>query len=198
VTPGERAASLDLATVRELLAGHDPGRVRNERDTRGWQAATALVLAPGAEALELALIRRAERRGDAWSGHMALPGGRRDPEDADLVATAVRETQEEVGLRVGDPVARLGDHRGRTRPGVVATYVFTLDEKVPLVPETTEVAAAEWVPLPALYDPAAATRYRAAGMRFPGVQVPHGIVWGLTYGTLKRFGEAVGLPFPPD
>jgi 8-oxo-dGTP pyrophosphatase MutT (NUDIX family) len=196
MSPAERAAALDLPTVRELLAGHDPGRVHDDRRW-GWQAATALVLAPGPDALELALIRRAERPGDRWSGHMALPGGRRDDADADLAATAVRETREEVGLELAAPIGRLADHHGTTRPGVVATFVFTLDEPVAMVPDETEVAAASWVPLPDLYDPAAATRFRTAGLGFPGVRVPHGTVWGLTYGTLQRFGTAVGLPFPP-
>jgi 8-oxo-dGTP pyrophosphatase MutT (NUDIX family) len=47
---------------------------------------------------EVLFIKRAGRAGDRWSGHTALPGGKRDPEDADDVAAAVRETREEIGL----------------------------------------------------------------------------------------------------
>ncbi len=47
---------------------------------------------------EILFIKRAGRAGDRWSGHTALPGGRRDAPDADDRATAIRETQEEVGL----------------------------------------------------------------------------------------------------
>ena len=47
---------------------------------------------------EVLFIKRAGRAGDRWSGHTALPGGKRDPEDADDLAAAVRETKEEVGL----------------------------------------------------------------------------------------------------
>jgi 8-oxo-dGTP pyrophosphatase MutT (NUDIX family) len=47
---------------------------------------------------EILFIKRAGRVGDRWSGHTALPGGRRDPTDADDRAAAVRETKEEVGL----------------------------------------------------------------------------------------------------
>ncbi len=49
---------------------------------------------------EVLFIRRAGRAGDRWSGHVALPGGKRDPEDADDLAAAIRETMEEVGLDV--------------------------------------------------------------------------------------------------
>ncbi len=44
------------------------------------------------------MIRRAEHPKDPWSGHMAFPGGRRDPQDTDSLGTAIRETQEEIGI----------------------------------------------------------------------------------------------------
>ena len=47
---------------------------------------------------EILFIKRAGRAGDRWSGHVALPGGRRDPPDLDDRAAAIRETREEVGL----------------------------------------------------------------------------------------------------
>ena len=47
---------------------------------------------------EVAFIKRAAREGDRWTSHVALPGGKRDPEDKDDRATAVRETAEEIGL----------------------------------------------------------------------------------------------------
>lgn len=47
---------------------------------------------------EVLFIKRASRVGDRWTGHVALPGGKRDPEDVDDKAAAIRETSEEVGL----------------------------------------------------------------------------------------------------
>ena len=47
---------------------------------------------------EVVFIKRAAREGDRWTSHVALPGGKRDPEDEDDKATAVRETIEEIGL----------------------------------------------------------------------------------------------------
>ena len=47
---------------------------------------------------EALFIKRSSRQGDRWQGHVALPGGGKDPEDEDDQATAVRETAEEVGV----------------------------------------------------------------------------------------------------
>ena len=47
---------------------------------------------------EILFIRRAARQGDRWTGHVAFPGGKRDPDDASDRAAAERETREEVGL----------------------------------------------------------------------------------------------------
>lgn len=51
---------------------------------------------------EVLFIKRASRKGDRWTGHVALPGGGRDPEDADDHATAIRETSEEVGIDLNE------------------------------------------------------------------------------------------------
>lgn len=54
---------------------------------------------------EVVFIKRAAREGDRWTSHVALPGGKRDPEDEDDKATAIRETVEEIGLDLTAPEA---------------------------------------------------------------------------------------------
>ena len=49
---------------------------------------------------EVLLIKRAARHGDRWTGHVALPGGKRDPGDSDDRATSARETWEETGMDI--------------------------------------------------------------------------------------------------
>jgi 8-oxo-dGTP pyrophosphatase MutT (NUDIX family) len=186
------AAALDLATVRSRVAAYEPD-TRRRPDDDTWQAATAVVIAPGPTALEVAFIQRTERPGDRWSGDMALPGGTRDSGDRDLAATAARETYEEIGVALGAPDGRLDDQRGRTRRGVVASFVYTLDTRPTLRPDPFEVAAALWIPLPWLFDPAAATRHRWTGIPFPAIEHEGRIIWGLTHRILGSLGAALQL-----
>jgi hypothetical protein len=51
---------------------------------------------------EILFIKRAARIGDKWNGHVALPGGKRDPEDEDDSVTAMREAVEEVGIDLSE------------------------------------------------------------------------------------------------
>lgn len=102
---------MDLSRV----AAHRPSAVTDEERE-------AAVLAPiidrdGDE--YLLFVKRADHLGE-HAGQMAFPGGGREPSDADLQATAVREAKEEIGLRPGEPeiIGRLDDIRTVTRYSV--------------------------------------------------------------------------------
>lgn len=189
-----RSVHLDLDTVRDRLAGNQPV---THPPSRPWQAATAMVFTPGEHGPELAFIRRAERRGDRFSGDMALPGGVRSPADDDLSVTAARETEEEVGIRLPPPVGRLDDLRGRTRRGLVATFGFVLDHQPRLQPAPAEVAEALWIPLHALFDPDARTSVRWAGIPFPAIDYRGRVIWGLTHRMLQTLGTVLDLELSP-
>src|ERR1039458_1424093 len=63
------------------------------------EAAVAIVRALAPEE-SILLIRRAERHNDPWSGHWSFPGGRVARGDPDLLHTALRELDEECGIRL--------------------------------------------------------------------------------------------------
>ena len=119
-------------------------------------AAVAVIFrVSAADALELLMIERASYEGDPWSGHIAFPGGRAEPGDTSLLATAVRETREELGVdlaldgRVLGALARLGPTTPRLPSIAIAPFVALLARDVPLAP-SEEVAGAFWVPLAVL------------------------------------------------
>src|SRR5215813_14164568 len=134
---------MSLEAIRARLASYRPTIIAEPKVAR---ASVALVLSTGGEGVELLLIRRATRDDDPWSGHMAFPGGRRDPGDTDVVATAVRETREEVGIDLAvdaELVGRLDELRAvaRHRPLdlVISPIVFALQRPVTLSLSAREV-----------------------------------------------------------
>jgi 8-oxo-dGTP pyrophosphatase MutT (NUDIX family) len=178
------------ARLRERLAGL--GSVTDADPSLIW-AAVALVLTPDPDSI--LLIRRADRTGDPWSGHMALPGGRREPEDPDLLATAIRETWEEVGIEL-DPNSLAGaleDVVPRTPtlpPIAVRPFVFTIAQR-PAMTLNPEVAHANWVPVDRLLraDTHHPVQVDIAGKRrlVPAYELENAIVWGMTERILTGF-----------
>lgn len=194
-----------LHEIAAALAAHTPARLPDPATAR-QRAAVAILLAGEAPALRLCLIRRAEREGDPWSGHVALPGGRAQPEDAHPRAAAERETAEEIGLHLGD--ARflggidelpLGRHGGTG--AVLSAFAWHVGSACPpLEPDPRELAFAGWIELHTLWDPAAVTTidwpWQGETYRFAGIAWDDAVLWGLTLRVLGRLAEIVGRPLP--
>lgn len=171
-----------LTRLRQRL-NHQPNA--DDDPALVW-ASVAIVLAPDPDVI--LLIRRAERIGDPWSGHMALPGGRRAAGDPDLLTTAIRETREEVGieLRQDDLAGRLDDVVPRTPvlpPIAVRPFVFMLEAQPSLI-LNAEVASARWVTIDHFMRPDThyPVRLDIAGQsrQVQAYQLDDGIVWGMT------------------
>lgn len=182
-----------LTALREVLAGRTP--FRGPRDPALAQAAVLLMLRP-THPLELLLIERAEKEGDPWSGHMALPGGRREGRDANLLSTALRETDEETGIAV--PEAHVLGGLDELRPTARRRFAITIAPfvaAVPLdaepVPAPAEVETALWVPLPHLASDEAVDEVlielEGEPFSLPALSYQEYVIWGLTHRILTGF-----------
>ncbi|MEO7985954.1 MAG: CoA pyrophosphatase [Gemmatimonadales bacterium] len=149
-------------------------------------AAVAVMLVPSPDSL--LLIRRARREGDPWSGHMALPGGRCDPQDSDLIATVIREVGEEVGISLerGQLITALDDvvpQHPTLPPVAVRPHLFLLPAR-PSLTLNLEVSEAVWVPLDRLLSSQTFQSVQietSTGPRdFPAYRLGSGVVWGMT------------------
>lgn len=193
-----RDSDLSLSRFEEVLTGRDARQI----DTRR-KAAVAAVLRfdePN-RCPRVLLMRRAERQGDRWSGHVSFPGGREEPHDASLFDTAVRETREEVGLDLETCARYLGPldairavARGRPLSTSILPHVFVETEpREPVLGD--EAVRTFWFPL----GPAARgelddrmpyalgpVRWKLPCWRYDGETV-----WGLTYQMLSRLIELV-------
>lgn len=183
--------------IREALCEVRP-QVRSVRDKK--HACVAAVLRSGIKdpnIPEILIIRRTEREGDPWSGHMAFPGGRYERGDPSPRFTAERETREEVGLdlETAEYLGRLDDMAAKGSPLVISGFVYHVErDHSQLTLERSEVCESFWVSLSDLVDPQAHVRYgyEPAGpdWHFPGIALAdmddEDVIWGLTYAFLEQ------------
>ena len=198
---------LRIDDIRAALARQPPvpddefGPIQTERN----DAAVALILTGRSRDLSLCLIRRAEKPGDPWSGHAAFPGGRRASDDTDPWATAERETEEEIGLRLR-PEQRLGRLApltirlsGRETRLRLFASVYYVGSPAPALRRNEEVAAAWWIPLAHLWDDNLATHLRlsteSAMLSYPAIRLSNGaLLWGISLRVLTLFSDVTGQP----
>jgi len=161
------------------------------------QAAVALILRPRATGAEVLFVKRAEVVGDPWSGHMALPGGHRDLEDADLLETARRETGEEVGVSLDreDFLGRLDDNHPRSRglPAIVVSPFVAWRSGEVTIHANHEVQYHRWIPVSALVDPDYRSELILGGRgherAYPSILFEGDSIWGLTHRIVVDFLE---------
>jgi 8-oxo-dGTP pyrophosphatase MutT (NUDIX family) len=173
---------------------HDPPILEGDH----LQAAVSIVVR-ARPALELLLIKRARSDRDPWSGHMALPGGRRDYDDMNLLQTAMRETMEETGLdleRQARPLGRLDDltpNSSRLPSLTITPFVFGVGSNATAFVASHEVAEVHWVSLDELRAPETHSTVEiplpGELTEFPCYRVVGEVVWGLTYRMLSQFLE---------
>ena len=187
---------MDLERLRQPFKGLAPPPAPPATARR---AAVAAVLRPGPLGAEVLLIRRAEREGDPWSGHMAFPGGHIEAGESPLEA-AVRETQEEVGLSLAEHSTLLGalppahaQARARRVDMAIYPFVFEAAEALPAPAPNHEVAGVHWAPLAPMFSGENRTTLRYEHGEFPGWDIGGGVVWGLTY---RMLGSLFALVEP--
>ncbi len=141
-------------------------------------------------------IRRTEYRDDAFSGHVAFPGGKKKQSDATLVDTALREAGEELGFDAAKEVEILGEmdfvrpYTPSVRQYAVKPFVAIIDGGVEFVPNY-EVSEFFCVPVSHLIDP---KNREVRKRKREGVVIDdymfayrNHIIWGLTGRILDEF-----------
>ena len=127
------------------------------------------------DAWHILYIRRANYPGDRHSGQVAFAGGKRDDVDDDLLATALREAREEIGI-FADDVEVLGyiNHHHTISEFQVRPYVGVMPWPYQLELDDVEVARAFTMPLNWL---AQASNYRTEERQHPDSKRPWPVVY---------------------
>ena len=186
--------------IRDRLSRHSPAPVDIDPPMR---AAVALLLQPRPDDIYVLFIHRAHHPHDPWSGHMAFPGGRHEPEDPDLLVTIQRETHEEIGISLdehGEYLGRLAEvqamARGKQTGMIVSPFVYLVSQEARPVPDPVEVQDIIWVPLSFMQQDGVeqiVQRNLQAGstIQVPALLYGGKTIWGLTYRMLRDFLELI-------
>ncbi len=188
-----------LEKLRERLQAHRPRR-------NTLRLPEAAVLLPVVDRPEPTLLftRRANHL-STHQGQVAFPGGKREPEDADLLATALRESREEINL-APEEVELLGQlsdvislHGLRVTP-----YVGLIPPDLPLTPDLAELDTIFEVPLSHFLDDQRTHTdvirvdgrdYYVPSYQFPDTHGEDHIIWGLSAMMLvELLAEGFAMP----
>lgn len=194
-----------------LMSGLGNGaqpRIRSDRDIdpaaplpdEGRVLRPAAVLVPvvdhGPGRSTVLLTRRSDFLPD-HAGQISFPGGRIETTDEDEIATALRETEEEIGLarRHVEILGRLDSYVTVTG-FLIAPVVGILSPPFELRPDRREVAAVFEIPLDVILDPANhalhARTYQGRIRRFHAMTYGDHFIWGATAHMLVNLAHCLG------
>lgn len=184
--------------LQDRLSAYEARRA--DAPTGTSRAGVALVLRAGEIEPEALFVVRATHDRDPWSGHVALPGGREERGDRDLMDTALRELQEETGLALHreDVIGRLDDLYpvSRQLPRIAISPFVAWRPRLGGVRRNAEIDRHFWVPVSELETPArrsSLTLHRdGRTIRAPTIEYDGHTVWGLTYSIIQNFLELLG------
>jgi 8-oxo-dGTP pyrophosphatase MutT (NUDIX family) len=198
---------LDLAGLRERLQQRTPptfsiyGDDGVGREEAAVTAASVLVPIVDHRGGLTVLFTQRTTHLRAHSGQVSFPGGRAEPHDATPEFTALREAEEEIGLRADcvEIVARLPDYL--TRTGFrVTPVVGVLTPPLELVPDAREVEEIFEVPLAFLLDPRNHERQtrelQGRTASFYVMQYGSRRIWGATAGMLVNLYRQLAAASP--
>jgi 8-oxo-dGTP pyrophosphatase MutT (NUDIX family) len=181
-----------MAEVARRLAAREPRIIRE--GTEGRRRAGVLVpLFVRDGSLWILFTRRTETV-EQHRGQISFPGGAQEAVDATLWETALRESEEEIGLAPSDPIAL-----GSLSPIVTVTnfyvepYVAAIPQPYVFRPQEAEIAELLEVPVAALMDPAVLEKKPFPGREEPVLFYHHGenVIWGATARMLEELLEAL-------
>lgn len=163
-----------------------------------WKTSAVLipVLAKEPEVTVLLTLRTSHL--SSHSGQIAFPGGKIEPSDANPVATALREAEEEIGLprTLAEPLAVMDLHKTGTGYRIVPVIAM-IDPRFTPLPDPNEVADVFEVPLSFLMAEqnhiAHIGQYKGQSILFNSLTYNDWFIWGATAAIIKNMHDRLFL-----
>ncbi|ANG61439.1 coenzyme A pyrophosphatase [Marinobacterium aestuarii] len=188
-----------LELLRRRLADYRPRRLLSERPN-----ASVLIALTDEVEPHVILTRRASHL-STHRGEVAFPGGKQDDTDPDLLYTALREAQEEIGLEPGlvEVLGPLGQVMSKHQLQVTP-WVGIVPQDVMLTPSPAELESLFRVPLSFFMEDRRQrtdiVRFRGMTHYVPAYEYNGYVIWGLTAYMLVELlnvGFDAGIPMKP-
>lgn len=176
----------------------------NLKDRNPKEAAVTMLFYPKNGETHLVLIVRNSYKG-VHSAQVAFPGGKYEPEDVDLKTTALRETEEEIGVS-RDKIEILKAFSSLYIPPsnfMVHPFLGICKEEIQFVPDPVEVAAIIELPLADFRNDAIVgyetlTTSYARSIEVPAFKIDNHVVWGATAMMLSELKDVMNSVFTND
>lgn len=162
--------------------------LNHSRENVNADAAVVILLREEEQGFQILLVKRAEKSDDPWSGQTALPGGKRNPEDRNLMETVVRETLEETCINLLEGCRFLGTIeplRSTQRPKMMILPFVVMLEQEQTIKLNEELTEYLWTPLKKLPHQTGTAEFNFG--EYPAYIIEDHVVWGLTYRILESF-----------
>ncbi len=192
----------ELMPVLTTTGGRRPDPPEPETTSRS--AAVLVLVIPGPEGEARVVLTERAHLGGHHSGEVSLPGGAVETDDADDVATALREASEEIGLDARGAEVRVV---GRLEPFTIPVSGFTVSPVVAVArhrwhwhAQPEEVRRVVEAPLAAFLPDAPIVlvhdEIRGMPLRYGAYPVEDLVVWGATARILAQLGAIVASAGP--
>ena len=174
--------------------------VIEEIDSGEYMPAAVMVLVYKKDSEYCVLLNKRSELVEHHKGEMSFPGGAKDPEDGVFINTALRETEEEMGIKIQDIMilGQLDDVITRSN-FVVKVFVGTIDYPYEFNPSDIEIAEVVEIPITELL----AVKNQYVETRWDGVEsidsISYGydryFIYGATATILSQFLDVISNNF---
>jgi 8-oxo-dGTP pyrophosphatase MutT (NUDIX family) len=186
------ASQLKMATLRRAIEG---GRMKIPDKVK--QGGVLMLFYPVNGEIYLVFMKRTEYPG-VHSGQVSFPGGSREPDDRDIIQTALREAEEEIGVdrNLVTPIGRLSELFIPPSNFLVTPIVGFTNERPDFRPDPVEVAKILEIPLDLFLKEETRqikeiTVYPDLNMKVPCYYAGDEVIWGATAMILNELVDLV-------